>query len=150
MHDKTGEFEISSMGKEANKEGDIKEYVADSLAKKIKSGQLAPGGQAVVIGGTVWDWYKVRKELKKSWDGIDMLIIDEGSQVNVIWLRIVSYFLSALSVIVKFLFFLNLIVTSFRREHRTRMSESQDWSISRGWRSHAIGSDYSEYVSCIP
>jgi DNA replication ATP-dependent helicase Dna2 len=90
-HDKSGEFEIASMGKDSNKEGDIKEYLADSLAKKLKKGQLAPGGQPVVIGGTVWDWYKVRKELKTSWEGIDMLIIDEGSQVDIYVTCILSF-----------------------------------------------------------
>jgi len=39
-------------------------------------------GNPIVIGGTVWDWYKVRKEWNYDWSGCDMMIIDESSQAS--------------------------------------------------------------------
>ncbi|RUS14846.1 hypothetical protein BC937DRAFT_93240 [Endogone sp. FLAS-F59071] len=47
---------------------------AKDLKKKLKN-------EAVVVGGTVWDWYKVKQEWEE-WEGCDIMIIDEGSQVG--------------------------------------------------------------------
>ncbi|CAG8549984.1 1569_t:CDS:10 [Funneliformis mosseae] len=46
-----------------------------TLPTKIK----IPGGNLIVIGGTVWDWYKLRKAWNR-WPGCDIMLIDEGSQ----------------------------------------------------------------------
>ncbi|CAG8652994.1 10722_t:CDS:2 [Funneliformis mosseae] len=36
----------------------------------------------IVIGGTVWDWDKIRKEWKDSWTGCDIMIIVQGTQAS--------------------------------------------------------------------
>jgi DNA replication ATP-dependent helicase Dna2 len=39
--------------------------------------KIAKCNDSIVIGGTVWDWYKVRKTVE-----CDIMMIDEGSQVS--------------------------------------------------------------------
>ncbi|PKC66649.1 P-loop containing nucleoside triphosphate hydrolase protein [Rhizophagus irregularis] len=65
-------FTIFSMI-ENMKGDDIKVCKGEDLSKKI-----ARYKGPVVIGGTVWDWYKLRKTVK-----CDIMMIDEGSQLLV-------------------------------------------------------------------
>lgn len=51
---------------------------AKELKKCINNTQKGP----LVVGGTVWDWYKVKNEWR-TWRGCSMMIIDESSQVSV-------------------------------------------------------------------
>jgi DNA replication ATP-dependent helicase Dna2 len=79
QHNKTNDFNII--------------YLADDLRKKHPSGitkckaRKLPSiyiknTKPTVIGGTVWDWFNVRKEYKSGWAGCNIMIIDEGSQVH--------------------------------------------------------------------
>lgn len=73
------EFKLISLGSSGNngdQEGMI-HCTAQQLQRKVTEADIA----AVVAGGTVWDWHKVRKQWNK-WDGCDMMIIDEASQVK--------------------------------------------------------------------
>ncbi|KAF0444406.1 P-loop containing nucleoside triphosphate hydrolase protein [Gigaspora margarita] len=56
----------------------VKDYKAKILSKKIAGSSIPE--KHIIIGGTVWDWYKFRKEWG-NWTGCDIMIIDEGSQL---------------------------------------------------------------------
>ncbi|GBC07119.1 hypothetical protein RclHR1_07270004 [Rhizophagus clarus] len=61
---KDRQFDILNMVKNCEKNG---------ISKTIKE-----NGRSIVIGGTVWDWYKIRNIVK-----CDIMMIDEGSQLLV-------------------------------------------------------------------
>jgi len=83
QHHKTSAFTIVRLVKELKKNplNGLEECKAENLPKKITGCKIGIPGNPVVIGGTVWDWYKVRREWKSNWSGCDIMIIDEGSQV---------------------------------------------------------------------
>ncbi|CAG8607376.1 17730_t:CDS:10 [Funneliformis caledonium] len=57
--------------------GRIVECEASTLPTKIN--KIGMPGNLIVIGGTVWDWHKLRKAWNR-WPGCDIMLIDEGSQ----------------------------------------------------------------------
>ena len=81
---KTSDFKIIRLVKDLKKKplNGLEECKAETLPKKVRECKIGIPGKPIVIGGTVWDWYKVRKEWKFNWAGCDMMIIDEGSQVS--------------------------------------------------------------------
>ncbi|CAB4389659.1 unnamed protein product [Rhizophagus irregularis] len=85
QHHKTSDFSIVRLVKDLKKKplNGLAECKAESLPKKIKGNKIGIPGKPIVIGGTVWDWFKVRKEWKFGWAGCDIMIIDEGSQLLV-------------------------------------------------------------------
>ncbi|RIA89830.1 hypothetical protein C1645_806056 [Glomus cerebriforme] len=85
QHHKTSEFTVIRLVKDLKKKplNGLVECKAETLPKKIKGGKIGIPGKPIVVGGTVWDWYKVRKEWKFGWAGCDIMIIDEGSQLLV-------------------------------------------------------------------
>ncbi|CAG8514639.1 43143_t:CDS:10 [Gigaspora margarita] len=56
----------------------VKDYKAKILQEKIAKSSIPD--KYIIVGGTVWDWYKFRKDWK-NWKGCDIMIIDEGSQL---------------------------------------------------------------------
>src|SRR5581483_11588160 len=74
-HNKLNDFTIITLIKDLKKQ-EFKECEADNLLKKVA------GCDATVVGGTIWDWHKVREESSFDWAGCDIMIIDEGSQVS--------------------------------------------------------------------
>ncbi|CAG8439802.1 2567_t:CDS:10 [Acaulospora morrowiae] len=83
---RTSEFTLVRMVKDPKKKvanEDISDLKAEHLPRKIADSKIGIPGKPIVIGGTVWDWHKVRKEWKNKWAGCDILIIDEGSQLLV-------------------------------------------------------------------
>ncbi|CAG8715862.1 20934_t:CDS:10, partial [Dentiscutata erythropus] len=81
---KIDDFTIVRMVKESNNSIDnINDCKAENLPKKILGAKLGTPGKPLVVGGTVWDWYKIRKEFNGSWTGCNIMIIDEGSQLLV-------------------------------------------------------------------
>lgn len=80
-HSCTDSFTIISMkGSDDSHEVNTNEMIqckAKDLKKTIKSTSKGP----LVVGGTVWDWYKVKNEWR-TWKGCSMMIIDESSQVS--------------------------------------------------------------------
>ncbi|RIB26034.1 hypothetical protein C2G38_2164525 [Gigaspora rosea] len=81
---KTSDFTIIRMVKEFNNSIDnVNDCKAEALPKKILDARLGTPGKPIVIGGTVWDWYKIRKEWNGNWAGCNIMIIDEGSQLLV-------------------------------------------------------------------
>ncbi|CAG8650801.1 7680_t:CDS:10, partial [Acaulospora colombiana] len=82
---KTSEFTLVRLVKNHNKNimNNIDECRAESLPKKMLDSKIGIPGKPIVVGGTVWDWSKVRKEWKKNSTWSDILIIDEGSQLLV-------------------------------------------------------------------
>lgn len=75
-------FEIISMGSDSRKLDDMILCKAEQLRKEFQA--LGGKAKAVVVGGTVWDWYKVKNKWqdKHHWKGCDMMIIDESSQAR--------------------------------------------------------------------
>ncbi|CAG8586544.1 6755_t:CDS:10, partial [Racocetra fulgida] len=62
---KTGDFTIVRTVKEFKNPIDgVNDCKAETLPKKISGGKLGIPGKPIVVGGTVWDWYKIRKEWK--------------------------------------------------------------------------------------
>lgn len=57
--------------------GNMKSDEINVCEEKDVSKKIASCKGPVVIGGTVWDWYKLRKTIK-----CDIMMIDEGSQVS--------------------------------------------------------------------
>lgn len=80
-HSCTDSFTIISMkGSDDSHEVNTNEMIqckAQDLKKTIKSTGKGP----LVVGGTVWDWYKVKNEWR-TWQGCSMIIIDESTQVS--------------------------------------------------------------------
>ncbi|CAG8436837.1 10403_t:CDS:10 [Funneliformis mosseae] len=82
---KTDDFKIIRLVKDLKKtplNNSLEECKAETLPKKLAGNKIGMIGKPVVIGGTVWDWYKVRRESGSGWAGCDIMIIDEGSQAN--------------------------------------------------------------------
>ncbi|CAG8504339.1 2545_t:CDS:10 [Diversispora eburnea] len=82
---KTSDFSLIRLVKDVRKEltDGMCECKAETLPKKINDVKIGIPGNPIIIGGTVWDWYKVRNEWKNDWKGCDIMIIDEGSQLLV-------------------------------------------------------------------
>lgn len=81
---KTDEFSVIRLARDANKffaKYNVHECKAEKLSEKITGDRIGKIGNPIVISGTVWDWWKVRKEWKDNWSKCDIMIIDEGSQV---------------------------------------------------------------------
>lgn len=73
------DFHLVSMVRDTPKEP--VEGIVYCQANSLKSHLNSDASDAVVIGGTVWDWSKVR-QVWPSKDGCDIFIIDEASQVR--------------------------------------------------------------------
>ncbi|CAG8643149.1 9136_t:CDS:2, partial [Cetraspora pellucida] len=82
---KTSDFTIVRTVKEFKNPIDgVNDCKAETLPRKISGGKLGIPGKPIVVGGTVWDWHKIRKEWKSGqWTGCNIMIIDEGSQLLV-------------------------------------------------------------------
>ncbi|KAI7879184.1 P-loop containing nucleoside triphosphate hydrolase protein [Lichtheimia hyalospora FSU 10163] len=78
-HDCTDSFTIISMEgyENSHENNEMIQCKAKDLKKRIKT-HKGP----LVIGGTVWDWYKIKSEWR-TWQGCNMMIIDESSQLLV-------------------------------------------------------------------
>ncbi|CAI2164758.1 18981_t:CDS:10 [Funneliformis geosporum] len=82
---KTDDFKIIRLVKDLKKQplnNNMEECKAETLPKKLAGNKIGIIEKPVVIGGTVWDWYKVRREWGSGWAGCDIMIVDEGSQAN--------------------------------------------------------------------
>ncbi|KAI9484677.1 hypothetical protein BDB00DRAFT_125339 [Zychaea mexicana] len=76
----TSSSSSSSSSSDSPSASDVVHCKADQLGKHL------PQKGAVVVGGTVWDWYKVQKKKKAKSSKLvacDMIIIDESSQLLV-------------------------------------------------------------------
>jgi DNA replication ATP-dependent helicase Dna2 len=69
---KNYKFTIFSMIENLKRDGIEVCEEGENISEKI-AGYSGP----IVIGGTVWDWHKVRKTIE-----CDIIMIDEGSQVS--------------------------------------------------------------------
>ncbi|CAB4398827.1 unnamed protein product [Rhizophagus irregularis] len=80
QHHKTSDFDIIYLTDDSKKNhfNGIKKCRAQNLMSEI-----GINDKPIVIGGTVWDWFKVRKSWNSDWVGCDIMIIDEGSQLLV-------------------------------------------------------------------
>jgi len=81
---KTNDFAIVRLVNNLEKKSliEIDECKAVNLLENIKEGKIGIPGKPIVIGGTVWDWFKVIENRVSGWAGCDIMIIDEGSQVS--------------------------------------------------------------------
>ncbi|CAG8644517.1 16059_t:CDS:2, partial [Dentiscutata heterogama] len=86
---KQADFLLARMVSELNDDSsldDVEDYKAEKLQKKLekkpqrKVARSNIPDKPIVIGGTVWDWFKFRKNWE-DWTGCDIMIIDEGSQL---------------------------------------------------------------------
>jgi DNA replication ATP-dependent helicase Dna2 len=84
---KVTDFNIIRLINKSNEKscGDgIFECEAGKLFEKISKNKIGNSEKPIVVGGTVWDWLKIKKGFKKDpWSGCDIFVIDEGSQVLV-------------------------------------------------------------------
>ncbi|PKY63585.1 hypothetical protein RhiirA4_493099 [Rhizophagus irregularis] len=85
QHHKTSDFDIIYLADDSKKNhfNGIKKCRAWSLWSKI-----GINDKPIVIGSTVWDWFKVRKSWNSGWVGCDIMIIDEGSQMLALQLNV--------------------------------------------------------------
>ncbi|PKY29828.1 P-loop containing nucleoside triphosphate hydrolase protein [Rhizophagus irregularis] len=79
-HHKINDFSIIYLVNDLNKPSTGTKYKVEDLPN---INDIGIPGKPIVIGGTVWDWFKVRKKWKSDWAGCDIMIIDEGSQLLV-------------------------------------------------------------------
>ena len=103
-HNKINDFTIITLIKGLEKQG-FEVCETNNLLKRVT------GCGATVVGGTIWDWHKVREESSFDWAGCDIMIIDEGSQVG--GKKIVNYNGVYLYPIVIKILFYSSIVTGF-------------------------------------
>lgn len=76
----TSDFHIISMESGKAIHDDMTVCKANDLPEIFA--KLHRDAKAVVVGGTVWDWYKVKNKWA-SWQGCDMMIVDESSQARI-------------------------------------------------------------------
>ncbi|CAH1760618.1 8372_t:CDS:10, partial [Entrophospora sp. SA101] len=76
-------FDIIRLINKSNEQppSDMFECQAGKLFTNISKNKIGSSGRPIVVGGTVWDWLKVKKGFNNSWSGCDIFVIDEGSQL---------------------------------------------------------------------